>query len=193
MDLSENYWDTRYITNDTGWDIGHISYPIKFYIDQLTNKDLKILIPGGGNSHEAEYLFNNGFKNVFVVDVSQTALNNLQKRVPNFPKSQLLNQNFFDINMHFDLIIEQTFFCAIHPNLRPNYVLKSSQLLNPKGKIIGLLFNVPLNEDRPPFGGSKSEYINRFNRHFDLEILEPCYNSIPSRAGRELFFKFLKK
>lgn len=30
--------------------------PLKVYFDQLTNKDLKILIPGGGNSHEAEYL-----------------------------------------------------------------------------------------------------------------------------------------
>ena len=38
-------------------------------------------------------------------------------------------------------MIEQTFFCAINPELRTKYAQQSSNILNPKGKLIGLLFN----------------------------------------------------
>ena len=65
-------------------------------------------------------------------------------------------------------------------------------LLNPNGKIVGLLFDFPLTSDGPPFGGSKEEYIPYFKPLFNIEILERCYNSISPRAGRELFFKFQK-
>jgi len=53
MNFDEQYWTERYDAGKDGWDLGCISPPIKEYIDQLTNKDIKILIPGAGNSHEA--------------------------------------------------------------------------------------------------------------------------------------------
>lgn len=192
IDLSAKAWDNRYQNNDIGWDLGQVSPPLKKYFDQLENKDLKILIPGGGNSYEAEYLFKNGFKNVFVVDLSETALKNIQKRVPDFPASQLLNINFFDIDIKFDLIIEQTFFCAILPSLRQSYANKCHELLNDKGKIVGLLFDATLYNNRPPFGGSKAEYLKYFKDLYDIKIFEKCYNSVSNRKGKELFINLLK-
>ena len=191
--FNETYWNNRYQINDTGWDLGKISTPIKMYFDQLKNKDTKILIPGGGNSYEAEYLHLKGFKNVYVVDLSETALLNIKKRVPSFPSSRLIHQNFFDLTMTYDFIIEQTFFCAINPSLRSQYVVQASKLLNDNGKIVGLLFDAPLYKDHPPFGGNKDEYINHFNSLFNIQIIEDCYNSVDSRASRELFIKLLKK
>ena len=189
MLLDEKFWDHRYNTKNTGWDIGEISTPLKVYFDQLTDKSLKILIPGGGNSYEAEYLFKQGFKNVFVIDISLIALSNLQKRIPDFPKSQLIYSNFFELVDTFDLIIEQTFFCAIPPELRPNYALKTHELLKPNGKLVGLLFCVPLYDNRPPFGGNKEEYLPYFSPYFDIEIMEPSYNSIAERKNSELLIK----
>jgi len=93
----------------------------------------------------------------------------------------------------FDLIIEQTFFCAIHPSLRSQYVVKTNQLLLPKGRLVGLLFNVPLHKDRPPFGGSKAEYVGFFQPHFMIKKMEACYNSHYTRQGREVFIHFIKK
>ena len=191
--LSEAFWNEKYESNNTGWDIGSVSNPLKSYIDQLTNTNLKILIPGAGNAYEAEYLWHNGFKNVFVIDLSEKALQNLNQRIPYFPKAQMILGNFFDLKMSFDLILEQTFFCAINPSLRNNYVSKMHDLLKQNGKLTGVLFNDNLNSDRPPFGGSKLEYEAYFNPYFELEIIEPCYNSIESREGRELFIKFIKK
>ncbi|WP_317042971.1 methyltransferase domain-containing protein [Algibacter lectus] len=169
-----------------------MSPPLKAYFDGLTNKDLKILIPGGGNSHEAEYLHNKGFKHVYVIDLSKTALENLKLRVPSFPENHLIHGNFFDIDMVFDIIMEQTFFCAINPNLRHAYAEKAFNLLNKTGLIIGLLFNVPLNETRPPFGGSKAEYLEYFKPYFDVSLMNGCYNSHQTRAGRELFIRLKK-
>jgi len=193
MLLDENFWDSRYQSNTIGWDIGRISTPLKEYFDQLKNKELKILIPGGGNSYEAEYLHNKGFTNVFVIDLSKTALENLQKRIPSFPEEHLIHSNFFELQETYDLIIEQTFFCALNPELRPQYAIKMNELLHTKGKLVGLLFSVPLYDDRPPFGGSKEEYIPYFKPYFNLEIIENSYNSVLERANQELFIKFIKK
>lgn len=187
--LSEGFWDNLYKNEDTSWDLGEISPPLQAYFDQLTNKDLKILIPGGGNSYEAEYLHYHGFKNVYVVDLSNTALNNIKFRVPSFPSSHLINKNFFDLEMSFDLIIEQTFFCAINPVLRPTYIKKMSELLCKDGKIVGLLFDDTFNNDKPPFGGCKTEYLDYFRPYFNVLLMEHSYNSHPKRSGRELFVK----
>lgn len=189
MNDYENFWNHKYLAEETGWDIGIVSTPLKEYIDQITDTDLKILIPGGGNSYEAEYLFNKGFTNVFVVDISVIPLKNLVTRIPAFPKENLLHSDFFKLDGSFDLILEQTFFCALDPSLRKEYVSKMHKLLKPGGKLAGLLFNIPLNNDTPPFGGNKEEYISLFEEYFKIEKMETAYNSIPQRAGNELFFK----
>ena len=133
--LNKHYWEKRYANNKTGWNIGYISTPLKVYFDQITDKSLKILIPGAGNSYEAEYLWKNGFKNVFVADFAKQPLDNIKNRVPDFPQSQLLNIDFFDLEDTFDLIFEQTFFCALNPSLRKNMLNTCIILLKPKGKI----------------------------------------------------------
>ncbi|WP_299129343.1 methyltransferase domain-containing protein [uncultured Winogradskyella sp.] len=190
--LNKSYWENRYKTSETRWNIGEPSTPIKTYIDQLNNKSLKILIPGAGNGYEAEYLWKNGFKNTFILDIASTPLNNFKKRVPEFPERQILHCDFFKVNIKFDLILEQTFFCALPPSLRPSYVDKTHSLLKEKGKLAGLLFNFKLTENGPPFGGSKKAYLNYFDSNFNIKVLEPSINSIKSRQGKELFFIFEK-
>ena len=188
----ELFWTHKYETGKTGWDIGYVSTPLKEYIDHLTNKDLKILIPGGGNSYEAEYLINKGFTNICVVDISKQPLKNILLRVPNFPKDKLRHLNFFDLNEKYDLILEQTFFCALPPSFRRQYVEKMKDLLKPNGRLVGLLFNIALNDDHPPFGGSEVEYRSLFEGSFQIDKMEIAYNSIPERFGKELFISFSK-
>lgn len=186
--LDKDFWNNRYLSKDIGWDIGNISTPIKDYIDQLENKELKILIPGAGNGYEAEYLFSKGFKNVYILDIAPEAIESFRKRVPAFPADHIICANFFEHKNQYDLIIEQTFFCALNPELRNNYVLKVKDLLKPGGKLVGLLFDDnKLNNDQPPFGGSKEEYLKLFVSFFKIRIMDAAYNSIAPRAGRELF------
>jgi len=189
-EFNANFWTDKYRNNATGWDIGNISTPLRTYFEQLKNKDLNILIPGCGNGYEAEFLHNIGFNNVFILDIAEQPLENFSKRVPNFPKKRLLHGDFFNHNGTYDLIIEQTFFCALNPVLRNNYAEKISQLLVDDGKLVGLLFDFPLTGQDPPFGGSLKEYTKTFSSFFKIKTLERSYNSINERLDKELFIIF---
>lgn len=191
--LNKDYWQSRYENNETGWDAGKITTPLKEYIDQIEDKNLKILIPGAGNGYELDYFLSKGFKNVFVVDFAETPLQNIKKRIPELPDSQLIKSDFFKLDGTYDLILEQTFFCALAPELREKYVSKMHSLLSKNGKLFGLLFDFPLTEEGPPFGGSKEEYLSLFSEKFHIKTLETAYNSIQPRKERELFFIFLAK
>ena len=187
--LSKDYWNKRYAENAKGWDIGKVSTPLKDYIDQLTNKTASILIPGGGNGHEALYLSENGFTHITIVDISPIAIASLeeifaQKGITNI---QLICTVFIEIKGSYDLIIEQTFFCALDPHLREAYGKKMSELLKADGKLVGLLFNTDFKVS-PPFGGKLLEYEAQFAKLFEIIKMEPCYNSIAPRTGKELFF-----
>lgn len=113
----KDFWDTRYRDNEIGWDVGEISTPLKTYFDQLTDKSLAILIPGSGNSYEAEYLHSLGFTNVVIVDIAPTAIASFKNRVPDFPSIHCVNTNFFELCGRFDIIIEQTFFLCNRSNI----------------------------------------------------------------------------
>ena len=193
MDLDRTFWEDRYGSGETGWDIGHVSDPLKAYFDQLTDKALEILVPGGGRSYEAEYLHRQGFRGVHVVDLTGAPFADLLDRCPDFPRDHLHVADFFTHAGRYDRIIEQTFFCALDPVLRTRYVQHTHDLLHPGGKLVGVLFDDPLFTDHPPFGGSKDEYKRLFRPIFKQFSLEPCYNSIKPRTGRELWLRAVKE
>ncbi len=173
--------------------MGTASPPLTAYLQLLTNKKQNILILGAGNAYEAEWLWKNGFQNVYVVEVAREPLEALRQRIPSFPSEQLILQDFFNHNAEYDLIIEQTFFCALPPQWRTKYVAKMKQLLKPGGRLTGVLFDFPLTEQGPPYGGSYKEYLQYFSPHFKVHKLERCYNSIKPRTDREFFIHMLKE
>jgi len=193
-ELNKEYWNNRYIQKQTGWDIGSVAPPLKEYIDQLINKNSSILIPGCGNAYEAAYLLQQGFKNVTLVDIAPAATAAVEDKLSTYINNglQIITGDFFDLKTRYDLILEQTFFCALDPTLRSAYVEKMVSLLNPDGKLVGLLFNRHF-EGGPPFGGSKLEYQELFTPQFNIQMMDTAYNSIAPRAGTELFVKMTKK
>lgn len=190
--LDQEYWDKQYTSNATGWDLGEVSPPIKEYIDTLEDKNASVLIPGCGNTYEAEYLLQQEFTNVTVIDIAPTLVEKLREKFKNNPNIKIVLGDFFAHQGKYDLIIEQTFFCALTPEMRHEYVSKMYQLLAEKGKIAGLLFNKAF-EGGPPFGGSKAEYELLFNKHFKFLQMDLCQNSIKPRANSELFIELQKK
>ncbi len=191
------YWSQRYAEARTGWDIGSASTPIKAYVDQLIDPQTRILIPGAGNSYEAEYLFRRGFERVHILDIAREPLAAFQQRVPDFPPDQLIEANFFEHQGAYDLLIEQTFFCSFPPTPanRQRYAEKVHELLAPGGQLVGLWFDFPLRGDleKRPFGGTREEYLSYLAPHFDVQTFERSYNSIPPRMGNELFGIFRKR
>jgi methyl halide transferase len=190
LQLDDNFWSERYEHHQTGWDIGFASGPLVHYIDQLTQKDARILIPGCGNAYEADYLLQNGFTHITLLDISHTLVAHLNEHFKGKP-IDIIHTDFFDHSGEYDLILEQTFFCALDPLLREAYAQKMLQLLAPAGTLAGVLFNRAFTGG-PPFGGSSDEYQQLFSKYFHIKTLETCYNSIAPRKNSEAFFIFNK-
>lgn len=193
IELNQSYWDSKYQNQETGWDLGQVSPPIKTYFEQIENKDSKILIPGCGNAYEADFLLKAGFTNITLIDISPTLTNALFQQYSNNPNINIINKDFFELQDSFDLIIEQTFFCALNPNLRQQYVKKMHVLLNPNGRIVGLLFASKFHKPGPPFGGELKEYQELFEPYFNIKTMATCYNSFEKRMGNELFINLIKQ
>jgi methyl halide transferase len=191
--LDAQYWNNRYTTADTGWDMRQVSPPLQAYIDQLANKALRILIPGCGNSYEAMYLLQQGFTNITVMDIAIEPVKLLQEKCNGMAGIKIIHGDFFEHTGAYDLILEQTFFCAIDPKLRSIYVQQMHALLAPGGKLVGVLFNTMFEKAGPPFGGSITEYKQLFNYYFSLAVMTNCYNSYSKRAGTEVFINLSRK
>ncbi len=192
--INTEYWNKKYLDHTHTWDIGYVSTPLKEYIDQLTDKNISILIPGCGNAYEAQYLLDNNFSDITLIDISPVLVNNLKAKLDGYPAAQLkiICGDFFELDQQFDLIIEQTFFCALDPVLREDYATKMKEILKPGGRLVGVMFNRSFN-DSPPFGGSKAEYEKLFKGKLEINKMEDCNNSIERRSGSELFIILKKK
>jgi SAM-dependent methyltransferase len=193
LDEPIEFWNSKWIREDTGWDIGYASPAISEYIRQYSNKEARILIPGCGNAYEAEFLAQNGFTDITLLDIAPTLTSKLQRQFNANPAVTVLCEDFFHHRGQYDLIIEQTFFCAISPDKRMDYVEKSASLLNPGGKIAGLLFDRTFDSPNPPFGGDRATYQKLFDSFFRIHTMTPCFNSIPPRANAEVFIILQKR
>lgn len=186
MTLNAEYWNQRYEDDNSPWDMGTPSPPLIEYLKGVEDKSTQILIPGAGKSHDANWALQQGFGNVFVVDWAEEALDKMLEVYPDFPPSHLICENFFDHEGHYDLILEQTFFCAMDPSFRASYAKKMHELLVPGGKLVGVWFDFE-KPDGPPFGGSVEEYRTYFQEGWNIHTWERCRNSIPPRADQEVF------
>ncbi|WP_372473665.1 methyltransferase domain-containing protein [Capnocytophaga sp. ARDL2] len=191
--LNKEYWNLRWQNQETGWDIGYESPAICQYISQNVPKHSKLLIPGCGNAYEAEYLVAQGYENITILDISPVLVEKIKQKFKQYPQVKVHCQDFFEHKGSYDYIVEQTFFCAIPQEWRPKYAEKTAELLAHQGKIIGLLFAKEFYNQTPPYGGTKAEYEQLFSKHFHLQTIQLCENSIKPRKGAELFIVFVKK
>lgn len=189
MNLNAEYWNERYLSGSTGWDIGGPSPALMHFLERTVPKDAQVLIPGAGNAYEAIEAFRKGYKHIFVIDWAPEARKNFLEKYSDFPPDQYLSEDFFEHQGHYDFILEQTFFCALDPSLRMNYVKQMHRLLKPGGMLAGLWFDWDF-EGGPPFGGHLNEYKTLFSPVFTELAAYPCAESIAPRTGREVWMEW---
>jgi len=111
------------------------------------------------------------------MDISKFPLKKFEERIPNFPKSNLLQEDFFKHQAQYDLILEQTFFCSFVPTdeNRNTYSKQMASLLKPNGKLVGVWFDIPLTSDmkKRPFGGDKNLYLSYLRPNFKIISIIP--------------------
>lgn len=196
QDLTPEAWTQRYEDGNTPWDLGTVSPPFVEAVKQRRFTPGRLAIPGCGRGHEAIYFARHGFT-VTAFDIAVPACNALRNAA--HQAGVALNVEVGDalavpkrFEGAFDYVLEQTFFCAIDPNRRLEYVEAATKLLKPGGTLFGLFFDFK-SDDGPPFGSDADELRALFSDQFHIRVLERCETSHPRRRGDELWAEFEKK
>ena len=188
-------WQRHYEENDLGWDLGQVAPPfVKLWQEEKLPLG-KVLVPGCGRGHEVVFLAENGF-DVTAIDFSSGAVtylkNALKKR--NL-EGQILHQDFFSLDEShegvYDLVLEQTFFCAISPKQRRDYVLNVSRILKPGGILVGLFYHTD-EQGGPPYNTTREDIEMHFSKKFEIQELDKTSLSAEQRKDKE-WLGILKK
>jgi len=190
------FWAELYRIGDTGWDQGGPSPGlVDFMKEQAGAPDPvlpcagRALVPGCGLGHDARALAAANFE-VLGLDVVERAIREATRlaeleKLDNlrFERADFLNLPA-PMRGPYDLIFENTFFCAIDPEHRERYVEIAADLLKPAGFLLGVFYNIQP-ESGPPFGATRGELIERFESRFQL-VLDHIPRSISRREGKEI-------
>ena len=189
-------WQRHYDEGDLGWDLGQVAPPFIRLFESNAILPGKTLVPGCGRGHEVIYLAENGFE-VTAVDYSSGAVNHLKSTVQERKlKCKVLHMDFFGIdsthNGVYDLLIEQTFFCAISPEQRPFYVSTVARALKQGGMLAGLFYHTG-KEGGPPFNTTREDILKHFSDSFEVQQLSKSEDSAEQRKNKEWLVVLVKK
>ena len=96
---SKSHWEKIYkekSPQEVSWTQETPTTSIEFFNDFKIQKDDPIIDVGGGESKFVDYLIDNGYKNISVLDISENAINNAKKRIGS--RSEFINWIICDIN-----------------------------------------------------------------------------------------------
>ncbi len=163
-------WDERYREEDTPWDRG---MPAPGLVDWLKKQRLdpetRVLAPGCGRGHDAAAWAQEGFETTGM-DLSELALSDARANYESLPNLAFFPGDFLEDapDVPYDLVFEHTLYCAIHPDLRDEYLHSLLRWLRPGGIFLAIHFVFPLSEEGPPFGASREEISQRFGSCLEL-------------------------
>lgn len=214
--LTPEYWQGRFMSRDTPWELGHPSVVLLEAVDELARRgdDIRgkrILSPGCGTGSDAFALAERGAR-VLAVDWSPSALTAIQMRAqglsPESGSIQVESGDFFLMTPQpVDVVAEHTFFCAIDPSARGRYVDRIRAWLTTGGYLVGNFFVLSDDDARmlpglsltsvgegPPFATTVAELRRLLSPTFEEILLRPATRIEPDRRpGMEWVGIFRKR
>ncbi len=185
---SKSDWQKHYDDDELTWDIGEVAPPFVWLWENGGIPKGRMLVPGCGQGHEVRFFSGQGFE-VTGVDFAAGAVERLHNElVRQQLPGRVLHQDFFQLDSshdgQYDILLEQTFFCAIHPDQRSDYVETALRLLRPGGWVVGLFYATGT-EGGPPFNTTQEHIHHFFGPRFQIIKLEKCAQSHERREGKE--------
>ncbi|MBY0451112.1 MAG: methyltransferase domain-containing protein [Cyanobacteria bacterium] len=178
------FWESRYESRSTTWDLGEGAPPFAKAVSSL--KPGKMAVLGCGAGHDAALFADAGF-DVVGFDFAPGALELAESLYGDL--FTLVHADIFDLpsswSGQFDYVLEHTCFCAIDPSQRDAYIRTVCDLLKPSGTLVGLFWHHG-ETDGPPFDTPPEELIERLSPHFSLPLpLKITEGSHPKRENQE--------
>ena len=154
-------WQRRYEEKDTPWDKGAAAPALITYLREKQISG-RVLVPGCGRGHEVRALGMQLETTVIGMDLSARAIAEARQLSAHLLAKQrvdFIEGDFFhldaDFKTSFDWLVEHTFFCAIEPHQRVDYVRAAAEALQTGGKVFGIFYINPDTGSGPPFAVSK--------------------------------------
>lgn len=190
-------WEQHWIEGDTPWDKGEAAPPLLEYLDDWDDgfiRGARVLVPGCGSGHDVRALAAAGAR-VTGLDLSPTAVEVAREQATEDGEDYLEGDLFeWSGQGLYDAIWEHTCFCAIGPEDRPRYAEAVARLLRPGGRLIGVFYLNPDNDEGgPPFASSREEILRHLEPSFSLEREKVPDRAFPSREGREWLAQLIRQ
>lgn len=211
------YWQGRFEQEDTPWQLDAVSTVLIEALNELVSlgyilRGKRVLSAGCGRGLDALELARHG-AHVLAVDWSERAVRDLRTQWESLRGGvdgtlEVVAGDFFALKPEpLDLVLEHTFFCAVDPSLRSQYVLRMAEWVKPCGYIVGNFFVLSEEEvvalsnrslsshgDGPPFASTETELRGLFENSFSCNVLRPARSSAPDRRpGMEWVGLFQRK
>lgn len=183
-------WDHRYACGDTPWDKGRAHPLIATRACEWHNHSHRhILVPGCGTGHDAAAIATAlPGSHVTAIDLSRRALDAARKLGGDLPNLSLIEANALQWQpaQPFDLVWEHTFFCALHPRQRPEYLQACRRWLRPGGLLHGAFFtHLDDENDGPPWNCPSAELSALLRHAFEPPTIHPNTRTFAERDDAE--------
>lgn len=143
MNKSKLHWENIYSNkqpNEVSWTQEVPQTSLDFIRNANLNKYSKIIDIGGGDSKLVDFLLEQGFEDVSVLDISEEALKRAQKRLgerASRVKWIVSDINNFHPTMKYDFWHDRaTFHFLTNENEITNYLATAQQSINPSGVLV---------------------------------------------------------
>jgi methyl halide transferase len=191
------FWRVRYREGRTPWDLGDVSEPVRTLVERWFPPAGRVLIPGCGRGYEALFLAARGYA-VTALDLAPEPLAYLrgQARARGLQLDIRQGDMFAlppGMDAAFDVFLEQTCLCALHPRLQPDYEALAHRVLQPGGQLLGVFMRVPF-ADGPPFDTPAERVWELFPaQRWEREGPWPVDPPNPARPGPEYLARFVRR
>jgi SAM-dependent methyltransferase len=192
-----DFWNGKYSDGHTPWDLGRVSRPVELLLEAAFPQQGRVFIPGSGRGYEALHLAGQGYA-VTAVDYADEAVTYLSDEARRQGLDiDVRKQDIFDLppefDAAFDVLLEQTCFCAINPKDRAAYEAMAHRVLKPGGRLLGVFMEVPF-DNGPPFN-CPADVVQAFfpEARWHLDAQTPVEPQEPMRPGPEYLLCYTRK
>jgi len=192
-----SYWSEAYDQGLDGWELGG-PHPFLLKQDWTRFEGARVLVPGSGRGHDAYFLATSiPGAHVTALDFAPEARAESERLYPGLASLEYATDDVFEFlkreqTASWDLVFEHTFFCAIDPLRRQEYLRELCRVLKPAGRWLGLFFLLE-HDGGAPFALTQWELRELTRSCFEIRAWSRVQDSPKGRTHKELWAEFSRR